>query len=154
MEAINKSAIIGYVYPFKSHNSRREVGIEWALSQEGEFTASGYVWNCSHTDYIECGQIIDEIARMFPENKLIQGVLPVWQRWHLNCMRAGSPMQESFLRNASLTHARYDDAVAFLMHAGLQPDHSCVVDGKPYLYGHRWLKEELPEEIIQEILSW
>jgi len=80
-------------------------------------------------------------------------LIKIWNRWHLNNLRAGSPNQESALRNTKITRAFYPQAIAYLESLGLHPDPNCLVNGKPYSYGSRWLKEELPEEVIKYLES-
>ena len=80
-------------------------------------------------------------------------LLEVWNRWHLNDLRAGSPDQESALREIEILGDYYPQAVAYLESLGLQPDPNYLVDGKPYSYGTHWLKEEIPEEVIKYLES-
>lgn len=102
------------------------------------------------------GQIQDHIPLLEPyrfnegwnKDKLNE-LIKIWNRWHLNNLRAGSPDQESALRNTQITGDFYPQALAYLKNLGLHPDPNCLVDGKPYSYGSRWLKEELPEEVIK-----
>ena len=79
----------------------------------------------------------------------------IWQRWHLNDMRAGSRAQESWLRENPVTatypESHYDKASAALADAGLNPDPNLARNGVPYRYGSAWLAEELPGEIIAEL---
>ena len=104
------------------------------------------------------GQNIDSIADKFPTDATVQRIKAVWERWHLNDMRAGSAWQEKFLRtypvNAVYPESHYDKATKALTDAGLNPAPDYIHNGKPYLYGHAWLKEELPAEIIAEVTSW
>jgi hypothetical protein len=76
----------------------------------------------------------------------------VWDRWHLNAMRAGSPSQEAWLREHPVT-AVYPEsyltkARTALAAADLQPDASLLHDGEPYSYGSAWLYEQVPESIL------
>ena len=106
------------------------------------------------------GKIQDHIPLLKPyifnkgwnEEKL-EKLIRIWNRWDLNDMRTGSPDQEAALRNNKVTRAFYPQAVAYLESLGLHPDPNCLVDGKPYSYGSRWLKEELPEEVIKYLES-
>lgn len=64
----------------------------------------------------------------------------IWDRWHLNDMRAGDPVQEAWLREHG--HGKdYTETCANLEAAGL-----LVSNG--YKYGHAWKFEELPEEVV------
>ena len=71
----------------------------------------------------------------------------IWERWHLNDMKAGTPRQEEFIRNWCLTHEYdYANALLALSEAGLLVDNG-------YRYGNSWLKEEVPEDIIRYLFS-
>lgn len=118
---------------------------------------SAGVWNRTGTDYLMGGQCVDEVAGFFPENPTAQRLLKLWQRWHLNNLKAGSPAQEAWLQANPVSYAypksHYEAACEALAAAGLNPDPSYLVDGKPYAYGTRWLKEEIPFETQAEILA-
>lgn len=69
----------------------------------------------------------------------------IWDKWHLNGMKAGTPKQEAFVEEWRKTNEYdYTNASKALEEAGLLVD-----DG--YKYGSSWLREDLPEEIIQEV---
>lgn len=72
----------------------------------------------------------------------------MWKRWHLNDMRAGTPKQEEAVRNWRKTaeDKGYEAACKMLESIGL------LVDGG-YRYGSRWLKEEVPLEVIEWLFS-
>lgn len=95
-----------------------------------------------------CGQIADELVDpTLKLNKgwnpeLVKSFLGVWERWHLNDMRAGTPAQEDFLRPLGLSG--YGDMCEALKEAGL---YTVEHEGMPYRYGQGWLKEELPPHI-------
>lgn len=76
--------------------------------------------------------------------------LEVWDNWHLNDMVAGSPRQEAFLKANPVTDRLnyYDAACKVLADAGLNPDTEYLQDGKPYKYGHSWLKVEVPQNVL------
>ena len=68
-------------------------------------------------------------------------------------MQPGSPQQMAYLR----TLTRPEDAECYtwecskLAEVDLYIDNSYLVEGKPYKYGTRWLKAELPQSVIKEI---
>lgn len=131
------------------------VEIEYSL-KDGRFSASGNIWMSSKRDILSGGQNLDEIAELFPSNELVQRIVSVWRKWHLNDMHAGSPKQEAFLESLNLPNNgnHYETAKAKLKDAGLDPDDSYIHNGKPYSYGSAWLYVELPSDIISEIESW
>jgi hypothetical protein len=108
-----------------------------------------------------CGQIDmgwrDDPARWttkganFNDEQLAE-FMAIWDRWHLNHMRAGSQAQMDRLREHPITvtypESHYDKACEALAAAGLHPD----ADG--YRYGSAWKHEELPAEVIERLASF
>jgi hypothetical protein len=120
-----------------------------------------------------CGQIGGTKIEEFPEPwtpELVQQFYEVWERWHLNDMRAGCehqrfekwderPIDPSKPTNAygkfypgqecdswnMLTWVRCDEYKDGLM---CKP---CAVCG--YKYGTQWLHEEVPEKVIEFLTS-
>jgi hypothetical protein len=127
-----------------------KAAITWEL-ESGRFSMQAEIWNPRETDIYCGGQCVDTIAAMFPHDKKAQRMVEVWKRWHLNGMKAGTPAQESYLRehpvNAVYPESHYDKASEALQAAGLNPDNG-------YKYGAAWLREDLPPEVIAEIKSW
>lgn len=82
------------------------------------------------------------------ELKLIpQKLFDVWERWHLNDMRPGTPQQEEVVREARRAgRVSYVDAVKLLESHGLLIDNG-------YRYGTAWLEEELPSEVVEYLES-
>ncbi len=72
----------------------------------------------------------------------------VWKRWHLNDMKAGTPKQEEYLKDHPIenTADHYTRACEVLREAGLNPDNG-------YTYGSKWLREEVPEEVLEFLQS-
>lgn len=69
----------------------------------------------------------------------------LWNRWHLNDMRAGDAVQEEWLRENG--HGKdYTDTCEKLKGAGL-----LVHEG--YQYGHAWLREEVPAEVVAYLFA-
>jgi hypothetical protein len=81
------------------------------------------------------------------DEALVRRFLAIWERWHLNDLRAGTPAQEAYLRAHKLTGANYyERACDVLAVAGLNPD-----DG--YYYGGAWLREKVPTEVLDFLLA-
>ena len=84
----------------------------------------------------------------------------VWERYHLNDMKAGSPRQEAYLAGYRQAHRDsnsganwdecYDTRKDLLEKAGLQPDHT----HNNYSYGSGWLALPIPDDILAEIATW
>lgn len=131
--------------------------ITWRL-ENGRFSMCAHIWNPGKTDHYCGGQCVDTVAALFPHDKKAQRMLAIWERWHLNDMKAGSPAQEEFLRANPVSfkypETHYDKAGEALAAAGLNPDPNYLHNGEPYKYGHAWIKENLPAEVVAEIESW
>lgn len=76
----------------------------------------------------------------------------VWHEWHLNDMKAGSPAQRAWLK-AHPELKTYEDHRDGLRAAGLNPDPNWLIEGKPYGYGMRWLREEVPADVLEFLAS-
>ena len=83
----------------------------------------------------------------------LQKIHDIWQRWHLNAMRPGTPKQMEYLRNLPQSywdaHSKvitYGAKCAALKAAGL------LYDGR-YLYGSDWLYEEVPKEVLEYLFT-
>lgn len=79
-------------------------------------------------------------------------LIDAWERWHLNDMKAGSPAQEEWLRahpvNAVYPKSHYEEASKALEKAGLNPDPTTG-----YKYGHAWMREEIPGEVLAKLAA-
>lgn len=78
--------------------------------------------------------------------------LNVWGKYHLNDMIPGSPAQMQYLEenpvSAIYPESRYEKACAVLTAAGLNPDPGFLHNGKPYSYGHAWLRIDVPDSVV------
>lgn len=86
---------------YNGEAKRNLVELEVTLKIEGKkaiFTASGGVWNNTHTDYLTCGQCIDDVYNEFKgqlqNRKQYEAIMALWEKWHLNDMKAGCKHQE------------------------------------------------------------
>lgn len=102
-----------------------------------------------------CGQIYENLeecitpAKDWTIDKIIR-LKDIWKRWHLNNMRAGNPLQEAYLRMYRKYHNDIDyDYTATL--SLLEKANLKTVCG--YTYGTKWLKEDVPESILEELRS-
>lgn len=150
---MRKKVVLGKV-AYEGSEKTNEVDIEYSLIN-GRFSASGNIWQSNKKDIISGGQNLEEILLLFPGNELVERIVNVWRKWHLNDMQAGSPKQTAFLEALNLpNHNHYELAKEKLQEAGLDPDNSFAVDGKPYSYGSAWLAIEIPVDVVSEIESW
>ena len=131
--------------------ARVEVRLELRDKQgTTEVSLVGNLWTRSRRDPDTAGQISDILRQHYPTDARILRLCDLWERWHLNTMRAGSPAQEAAIREwrMSLPDPRRDDtynaACQHLKSLGLYNDHG-------YTYGHAWLTEVAPADILAEL---
>ena len=137
------------------------------------FSAQAEVWNAPKTDIHMGGQCLDEVLKLSHSgSRKARRILEIWQKYHLNDMKTGLPIQEAAVRawraNEQITGWDYEKACEMLRRinlyevpvpegakallGGFPPD---VVSGKRgYRYGERWIYSPIPEDIIAEIKSW
>lgn len=87
-------------------------------------------------EWVHYGQCIGVIYTNFPDNDKIRRIYEVWKRWHLNDLHAGCIHQREFEKEPYEKHR------------------GCHCDICNYTYGHAWIFEEIPKEVIEEIKSW
>ena len=116
----------------------------------GCFSMSGGIWKSNKSDYLCCGQMLDEIGKYFPDNKNLQALISIWREYHLNDLTPGTPKQMAYLK--SLTRPRnaefYTWACEQLKKGGLLVD---THNNKPYTYGSKWLKTTIPRNVKAQI---
>jgi hypothetical protein len=143
--------------------------------ENGELSICGNVWNRSHTDIVSGGQNQDSIGgecdKLFISEFLLSRILRVWERWHLNKMRAGcshqyaagwerKPIDPSKPLDSYGKHFEGQKQDSWNMLVWVRRDEHpegllafpCPTCG--YKYGTAWLKEPLPPELMDEIRSW
>lgn len=110
------------------------------LSITGELTGS-------------CGQVTESLSEAGRGNADIQRLCEIWDRYHLNGMKAGTRAQHHYLDTLPrFTGAdAYDKTKAALAEAGLQPDRNTMPGSQPYSYGSAWLYEPLPDDLLSEL---
>lgn len=155
-----------------SNNGRKAylAEVEWEL-KDGRFSASAGIWNTKHTDYISCGQMLNDLIKYFPHDQKLRRIVKVWERWHLNDMKAACVHQRAYEwdkrpinpdkpTNTYGKHFPGQRTDSWNMLGWVSPqEHPEGLLGKPcswcgYKYGTAWLKEEIPQNVIDEILSW
>ena len=95
------------------------------------------------SNLLRAGQCKKEAKKFIPAR-----LYEVWDRWHLNDMRAGTPAQEKLVKELleSSPNADYDEQCDFL------DRHDLLFDGG-YKYGSAWLREDLPQDVIDYVHS-
>ena len=111
-----------------------------------ELAICGNIWNPRHTDIYCGGQCLDEIAKYKKANPLFKELYQYWRNYHLNGMHAGTVEQEQALKEANIIG--YDEACEYLKSINL---YEVEYNGKPYKYGHGWIYQALPEDVLERI---
>lgn len=130
----------------------KPTAIDWEtlkpVNNVPELSMSGNIWNSKHSDIVSGGQNLDEIQKLFPDNKELKRLIDIWRKYHLNDLHAGTKKQsealEKWKKEKQIKSYDYDLAVAHLKSIGLYED-------KGYKYGNGWLYQPLPESVITEI---
>lgn len=134
-----------------------------------ELSICGNVWRPDGKDIVSGGQNIDEIRRIAGEltkaPPYLRRLLEVWERWHLNGMRAGCEHQgEKWTctapgcqtENGWHLKPEYPKRGDACRRCGRnrwdEPSDHCPETG--YRFGTSWLLEELPAEIVDEVRGW
>ena len=131
------------------------VFVEVQYRTDGRLSITGVVGPRSNGDARgSCGQIVDSV-RDVPHLAegwtpgMITRLVEVWERWHLNDMQAGSPRQRAWLEanpiSVTYPESHYVVACERLAAADLNPD----TEHGDYAYGSAWLREEVPEDVIE-----
>jgi hypothetical protein len=100
----------------------------------------------THT-FGQCDASIRELVEQHGSGHRDKGeilkLLDIWDRWHLNTMRAGTPRQQEILRPWLKRNPNkdYTEQCDYLFSHGLLVD-----DG--YKYGTAWLYDPLPDDVI------
>lgn len=135
------------------------VTVKWRVV-DGNLSIVGEVWRPGRDDIDAGGQLQGSLRSLYDDD-LVTRLCDIWDRWHLNTMRAGSPTQEAWIRerktellDASKYPSNWYDTVSErLAQAGLNPDPDYLHDGEPYKYGRAWLTEELPDSVVEELTA-
>lgn len=98
---------------------------------------------CSH---IILG-LIDEVPN--EDFSDLRKILELWERWHCNELNPGSDRQRAAIEKFEAEfgkNLKYDEVCEFLKLIDLYED-------RGYKYGHAWLYEKVPNEVIKELAS-
>lgn len=101
--------------------------------------------------YFECaGQCLNEIEELYKDGTLkknkekVLRIIELWREWHLNDLHAGTKKQTEYLN--TVEYDGYSEACEKLKEAGLYEDNG-------YRYGHGWLFNPAPIEVVQELVE-
>ena len=131
-----------------------EVEVELDEGEKTRLSICGSIWNRLKTDCLSGGQNLHDIRELIGFSPLMKRVHYVWERYHLNDIKAGSPRQEAYLAGykdgLGINSLDHTTRVDLLEKAGLEPDHM----HNNYLYGSSWLYTPIPDDILAEIETW
>ena len=90
-----------------------------------------------------CGQIVlHEWSDYTPEDGIeLDKIRDLWDRWHLNDMRAGDTVQEAWLRSNGRGENYFENCEK-LKSVGLY-------NHEGYKYGYAWKREEVPTHVVE-----
>jgi hypothetical protein len=154
---VEKTIQLGKVDYWGRGRKVNAVEITARLSNAGRLSITGGIWNGRSTDYVNCGQNLETILELFPNDPKVQRIVEIWRKWHLNDMQAGTPRQMEYVRDFG--SRQYTETCEILEYAGLLYDHDYDPQGNPvdephpegYKFGSRWLKSDLPDSIRAEV---
>jgi hypothetical protein len=123
-------------------------GLNWETLKPMEnavtFTASAGIWNRRHTDYLTCGQILDEVFTLVSD-PVFTSVYRIWKEYHLNDLQAGTRDQTRIVKAYTQNHKYdYEGVCEVLIRVGLYED-------RGYVYGSKWLIKPIPYSVQEEI---
>lgn len=102
MKEYTKKFQFGKVAAYSTHKANLvEIKINLKIEDDKQivFTATGNVWNASHTDVIQGGQCIDsvwnEYRNQLQDKALYYRIMDLWEKWHLNDLNAGCEHQRA-----------------------------------------------------------
>lgn len=136
-----------------------EVEIELTLRESEderrdiEFSACGGVWNSRKTDYLCCGQMIDDpdiVKQIRVKRKLYLEIMDLWNKYHCNCGRYYTPRQEEELTKhfGCWNAVDYMEKKAYLESVGMLKDE---YEGIEYTYGEDFVPWRIPEADLARI---
>jgi hypothetical protein len=147
--------IPGSVFGYKRGQCKAYFTYELKDTEKGlVFSMSGHVKSTNGRSWLMGGQCVDEIAKHFQSNKKTQRMAQIWERWHLNDMRAGCEHQRA--EDWGKERVSETGKLSCWVYPNEHPKgvlmKPCPVCG--YKFGSAWLIEELPSDIVTEIRSW
>jgi len=103
-----------------------------------------------------CGQIhplkLDELNAGWTQD-MVDHLNHLWDRWHLNDMRAGDSAQESLIREAK--HDGWKPNPRDDYHSTcLLLEQNGLLEHNGYRYGTSWKTEEVPADVLEDIRSF
>lgn len=107
------------------------------LSMSGTLKDS---WGQNYDELYE--QYVVENSEFTKKDKLAR-LIEIWKQYHLNELTPGTPKQMELLKDKDLG---YTEAVDYLKAFDLNIDNG-------YAYGSAWLRTEIPQDIVDEVVT-
>lgn len=125
-----------------------------------ELSICGTIWNHRRTDCYCAGQCLDTIAE-YIHAPLFKELYKYWKLYHLNGMHAGAPEQEKAIEEWKQAGNKYDYTAAceYLKSINLyEVNYTGLTVGRryeneSYKYGHGWIIQELPADVLERITA-
>ncbi len=174
--------VVAFIRDFTGRRSKHKVTLKIKLETEKgkdqkgvdgityenplTLSISDSIWQRDESDSMSGGQGQDTLREALDDGKLEVGngisnsefekLLDIWDRWHLNDLKAGTSRQRKIIEEHE-DEAKYnkfdkflDRPVAILEDHDAQPDTETSGFGKDgYKYGSQWLYEPLPDDVIE-----
>lgn len=127
-----------------------------------ELSICGNIWNAPHTEIVCGGQCLDTIAKyrnQLNNTELFDTLYSLWKKYHLNGMHAGTQEQERAVKEWEKAGNRYDYTAAceMLKAKGLYEVNFTGLtvgrrfENEPYKYGHGWVIQEIPSDVLIKV---
>ena len=127
-----------------------------------ELSICGDIWNTKKSDIVRGGQCLDTINKyrnQLTDKAVFDELYKFWKLYHLNGMHAGTPEQEKAIEEWEAAGNKYEYTAVceMLKERGL---YEVVFSGltvgrkyenEPYKYGHAWIIQELPGDVLLRV---
>ena len=122
------------------------------LRVEIRYTSNGRLSFCG-SGYYGSGQCSEALIKGYPADGYTRKdcfrLKQAWDRWHLNDMRAGTQKQEELVREWK---KKFSPEVSYENTCKMLEDTGFLFDNG-YKYGSKWLKEEVPNDVLEWLFS-
>lgn len=124
-----------------------------------ELSICGNIWNTHKSDIICGGQCLDRMLPYLKRDALFVELYNLWENYHLNGRKAGTPEQEAAIKKWMAAGNRYDYPAAcdYLKSINL---YEVIYTGKAagryydnelYKYGTAWIVNDLPGDVLLRV---
>lgn len=127
--------------PYRSGNERTTVTLELRQREDGRIYASfiGETFEGRRLEPVSAGQTQAHVP---------SALVAIWDRWHLNDMKAGCPHQESLFHESPADRPTCANDYRGASGIELSPNPNSACPDCGYKYGSAWNFEPLPESFL------